>query len=81
MEEKLGKVEENLRVLVDALLNRIEFLEEYVDRLPTTFMLKYKPPGDEEHLELADVLDDLYMKINRIEALLEEHVNSNCIDR
>ena len=81
MEEKLGKVEENLRVLVNAILNRIKSIEGYVDRLPTTFMLKYKPPGDEEHLGLADVLDDLYMKINRIEALLEEHVNSNRIDK
>lgn len=77
MSEKLGKVEESLKVLVNALLNRIETIEGYVNRLPTTFMLKYKPPGDEEYLEVADVLDDLYMKINRIEALLEEHVNSN----
>ena len=36
-------------------------------------MIKYKPEGYRDHLNIKEVLDDLYMRINMLEDRVNQH--------
>ena len=53
--------------IIDKLEARITKLEE---KIPESFDIFYKPPGDEKYQKLHLSLDELYGKINKIETEL-----------
>ncbi len=55
--------------LIDKLDARLRKLEE---KIPDTFDVYYKAPGENKHKKLHLSLDELYAKINRVEEMLGE---------
>jgi|TARA_B100000073_G_scaffold295068_1_gene259263 hypothetical protein len=60
--EMIGKGLENLS-------NRINTLEKAFGRMPEpgANMIKYKPEGYEDYLNMRELLDDLYVRLNMLE--------------
>lgn len=53
------------------LLSRLDKLEERLSRLekrvPESFDVFYRPPGEEKHQKLNVVLDNLHVRLNTLE--------------
>lgn len=60
--EMIGKSLENLA-------SRIQTVEQALGRMPSpgADMLKYKPEGYEDYLNLRELFDDLYVRLNMLE--------------
>jgi hypothetical protein len=60
---------------IENLAGRIIVLEQAMGKMPQpgADMMKYKPEGYEEHLNMKELLDDLYMKINMMEDRVNQH--------
>ena len=60
--EKVGQGLENLA-------KRVSITEGAVAKLPPpgADMIQYKPPGYEKHLNIKEILDDLYDRLNKLE--------------
>lgn len=60
-----------VRDLAIQLLNKLDKLEERLSRLekrvPESFDVFYKPPGEERHQKLNVVLDNLHVRLNTLE--------------
>lgn len=59
-------------VIAEALNNlseRLSAIEEFLKKFPEPGpdMIKYKPEGYEEHLNIKELFDDLYGRINKID--------------
>ena len=54
---------------VKNLASRISILETAFNKLPPpgADMIQYKPPGYEKHLNIKEILDDLYDRLNKLE--------------
>lgn len=76
--EFLDAYKEHMDMISKALENlagRIIVLEQAMGKMPQpgADMMKYKPEGYEEHLNMKELLDDLYMKINMMEDRVNQH--------
>jgi len=51
------------------LADRIAAIEEFVKKFPEpgVNMIKYKPDGYDDHLNIKQLFDDLYTRLNNIE--------------
>jgi|TARA_B100001057_G_scaffold492838_1_gene586080 hypothetical protein len=77
-EEFLDAYKEHMDMVSKAIENlagRIIVLEQAMGKMPQpgADMMKYKPEGYEEHLNMKELLDDLYMKINMMEDRVNQH--------
>ncbi len=77
-EEFLDAYKEHMDMVSKAIENlagRIIVLEQAMGKMPQpgADMMKYKPEGYEEHLNMKELLDDLYMKINMLEDRVNQH--------
>ena len=71
-EEFLNAYKEHMDMISKALENlaaRIVTIEGAMGKMPPpgSDMIKYKPDGYEDHLNMKELLDDIYMKINMLE--------------
>lgn len=71
-EEFLDAYKEHMDMISKALENlaaRIVTIEGAMGKMPPpgSDMIKYKPEGYEDHLNMKELLDDIYMKINMLE--------------
>lgn len=71
-EEFLDAYKEHMDMISKALENlaaRIVTIEGAMGKMPPpgSDMIKYKPDGYEDHLNMKELLDDIYMKINMLE--------------
>ena len=71
-EEFLNAYKEHMDMISKALENlaaRIVTIEGAMGKMPPpgSDMIKYKPEGYEDHLNMKELLDDIYMKINMLE--------------
>ena len=71
-EEFLNAYIEHMDMISKALENlaaRIQTIEGAMGKMPPpgSDMIKYKPDGYEDHLNMKELLDDIYMKINMLE--------------
>jgi hypothetical protein len=71
-EEFLDAYKEHMEMISKALENlskRQEVIETAMGRMPQpgADMLKYKPEGYQEDLNLRELLDDLYVRLNMLE--------------
>ena len=77
-EEYLDAYKEHMDMVSKAIENlagRIIVLEQAMGKMPQpgADMMKYKPEGYEDHLNMKELLDDLYMKINMMEDRVNQH--------
>jgi hypothetical protein len=77
-EEFLDAYKEHMDMVSKAIENlagRIIVLEQAMGKMPQpgADMMKYKPEGYEDHLNMKELLDDLYMKINMMEDRVNQH--------
>ena len=71
-EEFLDAYKEHMDMISKALENlakRVQTIEGAMGKMPPpgSDMIKYKPEGYEDHLNMRELLDDIYMKINMLE--------------
>lgn len=54
---------------MENLANRIQTVEQALGRMPTpgADMMKYKPEGYEDYLNMRELFDDLYVRLNMLE--------------
>ena len=76
--EFLDAYKEHMDMISKALENlagRIIVLEQAMGKMPPpgSDMIKYKPDGYQDHLNMKELLDDLYMKINMLEDRVSQH--------
>ena len=77
MEEFLDQYKEHMEMISKGLENlakRIETLEHGMSHMPPpgADMVKYKPEGYADHLNLAELFDDLYTRLNMLERRIKE---------
>jgi hypothetical protein len=58
---------DELRLKLSFLERRIERIEEKLNQIPVPFKLMYKPPYEEEHSDIVDVLDRIIHKLKQLE--------------
>ena len=60
-----GVIAQSLNNLAD----RIKAIEEFLQKFPEPGpdMIKYKPDGQENHLNIKELFDDIYSRLNRID--------------
>lgn len=69
----LPKTSEQVLKDLENKIDNLNFrLSELESRLPKSFDIFYKPPGQEKHQKLHLSLDDIYARINRIERQIEQ---------
>ena len=76
--EFLDAYKEHMDMISKALENlaaRIVTIEGARGKMPPpeSDMIKYKPEGYQDHLNIKEVLDDLYMRINMLEDRVTQH--------
>ena len=76
--EFLDAYKEHMDMISKALENlaaRIVTIEGAMGKMPPprSDMIKYKPEGYQDHLNIKEVLDDLYMRINMLEDRVNQH--------
>ena len=72
MNEFLDQYQEHMEMLSQALTNlanRIGNVEQAMGRMPEpgADMIKYKPEGYEDYLNIRELFDDLYVRLNMLE--------------
>jgi len=72
MDEFLDQYQEHMEMLSQALTNlanRIGNVEQAMGRMPEpgADMIKYKPEGYEDYLNIRELFDDLYVRLNMLE--------------
>ena len=77
-EEFLNAYKEHMDMISKALENlaaRIQTIEGAMGKMPApgADMIKDKPEGYRDHLNIKEVLDDLYMRINMLEDRVNQH--------
>ena len=77
MEEVLDQYKEHMEMIGKArenLAERSKRLEEAFSKIPPpgANMVKYKPEGYEEYLNLSQLFDDLYTRLNMLEGRIKE---------
>ena len=77
MEEFLDQYKEHMEMIGKALENlaeRSKRLEEAFSKIPPpgADMVKYKPEGYEDYLNLIQLFDDLYTRLNMLEGRIKE---------
>ena len=75
-EEFLDQYQQHMEMIskgLENLANRIGVLEKTIQQFPepNANMIKYKPDGYEDYLNLKELFDDLYMRLN----MLEDRIN------
>jgi hypothetical protein len=45
-------------------------VEKRLERIPEDFTIYYKPPGEEKHQKLNEVLDNIHHRLNSFEDFL-----------
>lgn len=60
---QVGKAIENLSKRVAACEGALSKLPP-----PSADMIQYKPPGSDKYLNIKEILDDLYERLNKLEA-------------
>jgi hypothetical protein len=58
---------EQLNQRLSYLEARLTAIEEKLSQIPIPFKLMYKPPEEEKHLNLVDVLDQINKRLKQIE--------------
>lgn len=53
-----------------SIAEKIKEIEEYLINVPTPDKVYYKPPGEEEYLNLKENFDLIYSKLDKLEARL-----------
>ena len=76
--EFLDAYKEHMDMISKALENlaqRIQTIEGAMGKMPPpgSDMIKYKPEGYQDHLNIKEILDDLYMRINMLEDRVTQH--------
>ena len=51
---------------------RLKNLESRMSKIPDPFVLYYKPPGEDDYQKINESLDDLFARINTLEAVMFE---------
>lgn len=72
MDEFLNQYQEHMEMISKGLENlagRIQNLEGAMARMPEpgADMIKYKPEGYEDYLNIRELFDDLYVRLNMLE--------------
>jgi hypothetical protein len=72
MDEFLDQYQEHMEMVSQALTNlatRINNVEQALSRMPEpgANMIKYKPEGYEDYLNIRELFDDLYVRLNMLE--------------
>lgn len=75
-EQFLNVYQEHMEAIskaIENLSNRIGNIENAMSRMPQpgADMMKYKPEGYQDYLNLRELFDDLYVRLN----MLEERIN------
>ena len=73
-EEFIAWALQNISEAIKNLSSRIEALEGAIGRMPPpgADMIKYKPPDYEDYLNLTQIFDDLYTRLNMLEGRIKE---------
>lgn len=76
-ESFLNQYQEHMEMIGKALENlaeRSKTLEEAFSKMPPpgADMIKYKPEGYEDYLNLGQLFDDLYTRLNMLEGRIKE---------
>jgi hypothetical protein len=62
-------LENKVTTVVNDIDRRLKALEERVGTIPDPFVLYYKAPGESEHKKINESLDNLYARLNILEAM------------
>jgi hypothetical protein len=76
MEEFLNEYQNHMEMIGKSLENlagRIISIEQALNKFPepSANMIKYKPEGYEDYLNIRELFDDLYVRLN----MLEDRIN------
>lgn len=58
---------EELNLKLSFLEKRIERIEQKLNQIPIPFKLMYRPPDQENHLNIVEVLDQINKRLDQIE--------------
>ncbi len=76
-EEFLNVYKEHMEMIAKGMENlsaRLTVVEKAIGRMPTpgADMVKYKPDGYEDYLNMRELFDDMYMRLNMMEDRLNQ---------
>jgi len=58
---------DELNLKLSFLEKRIERIEEKLNQLPIPFRLMYRPPGEKEHVNIVQYMDEVDKRLKELE--------------